>query len=384
MHRIDAPGATATNEFTDGDPVNAIPATTLWSKWLNTLQRELANLVEGLGLTLDQADDTQVLTSIFKARRNRNLIINGNFDFWQRATSAASSVVGAWLYLTADRWATRLSAASGTVSSAQQVFTTGQTSVPGDPAYYLRTTLTAGNTITAYELRQAIEDVRTAAGKTVTVSFYMRADAAQNVTARLSQEFGAGGSAAVSTALGTLALTANWQSFSLKATLPDLVGKTIGVGDFMALVFDLPKTVASYVDISRVKVEESTVATEFSRAGDDIQGELAMCQRYFEKSYESSVVPGTATNNGALGFHASALGQTQELSAQFSVTKRSIPTITLYSSSGVSGSVTNQDGADPTATPGNISEHSFMSITLSSVPVAGHRHEAQYTADSEL
>ena len=67
MHRINSPGATASNEFTDGDPVTGIPATTVWSKWLNTIQREIANLVEGFGLTLDPADDTQMITAISAA-----------------------------------------------------------------------------------------------------------------------------------------------------------------------------------------------------------------------------------------------------------------------------------------------------------------------------
>jgi len=64
MHKIDAPNATGANEFTDGDPAQGSLATVLWSKWLNTVQRELVAICAAAGIPLDAANDAQVVAAI--------------------------------------------------------------------------------------------------------------------------------------------------------------------------------------------------------------------------------------------------------------------------------------------------------------------------------
>lgn len=64
MHKIDAPHATPNNEFTDGNPSTGIEATELIAKWHNTVQREIVNVIEGAGLTLNDANDGQLFASI--------------------------------------------------------------------------------------------------------------------------------------------------------------------------------------------------------------------------------------------------------------------------------------------------------------------------------
>lgn len=64
MHRIDGPGATTQHLFTEGDPTQGVPATTVTGAWLNAVQEEIANVVEGAGLTLDKPDNTQLLAAI--------------------------------------------------------------------------------------------------------------------------------------------------------------------------------------------------------------------------------------------------------------------------------------------------------------------------------
>ncbi|MHA0949577.1 pyocin knob domain-containing protein [Enterobacter ludwigii] len=56
--------ADANGEFTDGDPQTQIPCTWVMAAWLNTLQRELVNLCEEAGITIDPNDDTQVYQAI--------------------------------------------------------------------------------------------------------------------------------------------------------------------------------------------------------------------------------------------------------------------------------------------------------------------------------
>ena len=66
MQKIGASTASANplGEFTEGNPGAGVPATLLKAAWLNAIQRELAHLVEGSGLTLDAADDSQILKAI--------------------------------------------------------------------------------------------------------------------------------------------------------------------------------------------------------------------------------------------------------------------------------------------------------------------------------
>lgn len=66
MRKISALTDTADNngEFTDGSVASGKSPTILPSGWFNTIQRELVALVEGAGLSLDSADDTQVLAAI--------------------------------------------------------------------------------------------------------------------------------------------------------------------------------------------------------------------------------------------------------------------------------------------------------------------------------
>lgn len=65
MHRIDGPGATVDNLFTEGDPINGVPATTVTGAWLNSIQEEIANAVEAAGITLDKGDNSQLSEAIY-------------------------------------------------------------------------------------------------------------------------------------------------------------------------------------------------------------------------------------------------------------------------------------------------------------------------------
>lgn len=70
MRRNAGTDAAASNLFTDGDPGAGTPASVMNSDWANIVQEEIAEVIEGAGLTLDQAtafpsnDTTQLLTAI--------------------------------------------------------------------------------------------------------------------------------------------------------------------------------------------------------------------------------------------------------------------------------------------------------------------------------
>ena len=67
MFRIDGPGATNDNKFTEGDPANGARATVVTEQWLNAVQEEIANAIEGEGLDLNKQDSAQ-LKGLFSGR----------------------------------------------------------------------------------------------------------------------------------------------------------------------------------------------------------------------------------------------------------------------------------------------------------------------------
>lgn len=64
MHRIDGPGATVDKKFTEEVPAQGIPATDVTDDWLNAVQEEIAAVIEGAGIILDKAINTQLLQAI--------------------------------------------------------------------------------------------------------------------------------------------------------------------------------------------------------------------------------------------------------------------------------------------------------------------------------
>ena len=238
----------------------------------------------------------------------RNKIINGNFDIWQRGTSQTSSGYGS-----ADRWFNIHSGSTKTAS--QQAFNLGQTDVPGNSKYYLRHVVSsvAGDPNYCIAM-QKIEGVDTLAGQTATLSFWAKADSNKNIATEFLQYFGTGGSP--STLVNTIGvtthnLTTSWQKFTATVAVPSISGKTLGSNgdDRLELNFwfgagsnfhsrtnslGQPSNGTTYeVDIAQVQLEEGTVPTPFEHR--PIGTELALCQRYYEKSFNLSTAPANNT-----------------------------------------------------------------------------------------
>jgi hypothetical protein len=91
--------------------------------------------------------------------------------------------------------------------------------------------------------------------------------------------------------------------------------------------------------ITGVQLETGTVATTFEYR--PFGTELALCQRYYEKSYLTGVVPGTSTNVGMTSIYTTAAASQMGLTIKFCVTKRNTANMTFYSGSGVAGGYSN-------------------------------------------
>ena len=207
----------------------------------------------------------------------KNLLINGQFNVWQRGTSFASPTY------TADRW-------RGPGNAGRTI--TQQTGGPEGSTYYLRSQRDSGNTSTAATgIAQALESIQSKpyAGKTVTLSFWARAGAnysasSNSLTVDIVTGTGTdqtpwaswtGAALAVDTGV---TLTTSWQKFSVTGTLSASANQ-VGI-----LCIQYPTGTAGaadYVDFADFQLEAGSVATPFTTATGTLSGELALCQRYY-------------------------------------------------------------------------------------------------------
>ena len=225
----------------------------------------------------------------------KNYIIDGTFDFWYEGTSQTSSGYGS-----DTMWVN--SHVGSTKTHSRQSFTAGETFPDGNncPKYFSRTVVSsvagAGNYI---QKSHRIEDVTRLAGKTVTVSFYAKADASKNITIELGQQFGTGGSPS-SDVVGIdpqkIAITTTWTKYTRTITLPSISGKTIGTNGvntsstYLNFWFDAGSTYNSRTatlgqqsgtfDISKIRLEEGTADTKYDDRPFGV--ELSLVDRYYE------------------------------------------------------------------------------------------------------
>ncbi len=142
--------------------------------------------------------------------------------------------------------------------------------------------------------------------------------------------------------------------------------------------------------VTGVQLEKGVTATSFDYR--PYTTELQLCQRYFEKSYQQSVVPGTAGQNlGGVQFPiitAIPNGYQTGQSVSFMVQKRTAPTIVIYSYNGALNKLTLAGGADQgtnSCQPNLVGDWSFTTINNSGSSIgvtAGALY--QFTASAEL
>jgi hypothetical protein len=144
-------------------------------------------------------------------------------------------------------------------------------------------TATSPTGASANTLYQRIEDVNSFAGSIITFSFYARADATRTVNLNIVQDFGTSGSSQVGATGTAITVTTTMQRFSYTVAIPSIIGKTVGANSFLLMEFQFPVNTTSTIEMTGVQVELGSLATPFKRAGGTIQGELAACQRYYQR-----------------------------------------------------------------------------------------------------
>lgn len=265
---------------------------------------------------------------------NRNLLINGNFDVWQRggfvnliSLPGTMGVLAGTSQFTADRWlSVNVTSAVNRREITRQSFSTGQSDVPNEPTYFLRykqLITDAGST-----LGQPIEDVRTMAGKRVTLTWWMKSsNYSGTITVQLEQHYGGSPEvtpinvAAASGGTATLIAAAAWTKYTAIFDVPTLTGASLFEDNSLVLRFLLP-TGTWIIDFAQVQLEQGDGATSYEYR--TYLDEARRCERYFE--FHSGVFSDDITHTKPCYY--------------FATRKYRAPTIAFIAVSGTGGAVT--------------------------------------------
>jgi hypothetical protein len=311
----------------------------------------------------------------------KNLVINGGFDYWQRGTSLALS--STYTYL-ADRFKTTGRNGAGTQS--QYTLTAAESAICANLKYAYKLDMTSAATNTNPAIAQYIEDSWYYYGKTITVSFY--AKASKNVTLDTNADLIWANADNLSTTVSH-SLTTTFQKFTYTFTLSPSGTYNSATDTALILLFKTPMNDTYTVYITGVQAEYGSVATPFSRAGGTIQGELAACQRYYQKSFPLGTTPADATNaNGYVGSTNSyAQNYFTVAEVRFPVQMRVDPTITYYNPAVSNASKVRDAGGINYPCYTNIGPEPrgfSIGINATNFPGGGTLGFVHYTAEAEL
>ena len=314
----------------------------------------------------------------------KNKILNSDMSIAQRGTSVSVGSAS-WSTYTLDRYKCYSGNTATTVSQ--------NTSAPTGFSYSLKLQRPNGNTGTnGLLIAQIVETANCMSlqGQYVTLSFWVKKGAnysGGNVGVALLQGTGTdqGGDPYSWTGLTapindtSYSPTTSFVRLSYSTTLPSTAKE-------LAVVLSYTPTGTAGADdalyITGVQLEAGAM-TSYAPATGTFQGELAACQRYYEISYDGATPaasgttgfvgsPSMATNTGSNIYRALQIG--------YKVTKRAVPTVTIYDGAGTSGKITTYSSADLSQTAGvtgtadNIGQQNYRVYWLSTNGGAGWHH----------
>jgi hypothetical protein len=357
------------------------------------------------------------------AYSDRNKIINGCFRVWQRNTTFGPLTAASGNPYTADRWRISLGGtASATVTQQAAGSDYGPDRVGAISARVTSNAASSPGAADKNRFSQAIEGKNLLAlalgslwGGSFTLGFWVKA----SIAGTYSVAFLNGGSPGYRAYIANYTVnSANAWEFKAVTVPIDQSGtanwnRTNGIG--LNVVFDLgsgansegaantwlstesTRTTGSMQmlatnnatwELSKVQLEFGSVATPF--VDRLIDKELSSCERYYESSYSTGVVPGTVTLAGAYQGAIATAFLLGGATAFFQADKRAAPTMSLYApnSAGVGAAVSeyNPGGtfvANRSANAVNIGEKSFAIQGAGSL-TPGNYINAHWVAEAEL
>ena len=342
---------------------------------------------------------------------NKNYLINGGFAVAQRGTSFTStgSANNDDAY-TLDRWYI-LSDTNDVIDVTQDT-----TTVPTNGEFAIALDVETVNK--KFGIATIIEnkDVIGLVGNTVTFSFKAKVSAttkldnvkaaivawsgtADTVTSDIISAWGAEGTnptliadATYENTPANLNLTTSYATYSVSAAID-----TASTQNLILFIWSdvTDTTLGDFLYIAESKLELGSTATAFQYAGGTFAGELAACQRYYQKSYNIDVPPQTnSTTPGIVGMISSnnyaVPHQNRIAYVWLKVSMRANPTVTIYSfTSSTAGVVSNGSGTDLAAQSGLVewqNNNGFVVYNFSSSTITptSNTFVAHYVASAEL
>lgn len=296
-----------------------------------------------------------------------NLLINGNFDVWQRQTTFTPNDDT----FIADRW-NCLQEANASWTFAQET-----SSFPSGSNSALKcSNATANNQAGIVQILEG-KDAKQLQDKLVSLSFYAKTTGLEianlrcavlswtgtedTVTSDVVSAWGQNGTNPTWATNWTmentpvnLALTNSYQLFTAENISLD----TASLKNIAVVIWVDDGTIASGDDWWITQVQLNVGGTAATFAPRPIAQEVAMCMRYYEKSYNDTDYPGTNTGLDRAIVDTPAGGGA--MYQPFRVSKRTIPSMQTYDPVGGSG-VIGTDGANnaQTRTLDNIGHRGF-------------------------
>lgn len=380
----------------------------IYVRYLSTTTQSITPSQNTVSYSTLNSDNQSKLGISFK-----NRIINGAMVISQRnGTSSVTTGDGTYVL---DRWFTNQSQASKL--TVQQ--NAGSVTPPAGFPNYLGITVAATATIGStdyFNLAQNIEGFNTAdlgfgtsSAKTITLSAWVYSSttgtfggAVRNSAANRSYPF-----------TYTISAANTWTQISV--TIPGdtsgtWVGATNGIGLSVFFSFGVGSTYSatagawtssSYIIsatgaqsimgtvgntfyLTGVQLEVGTQATTFDYRS--IGTELALCQRYYSKSYSLGTVPGTSYDSSyAVPAFFIGTGNFGFVCGRpFAVAMRTAPTITIYAANGTAGSLNPWNGAAVAVSDIRTTENGITGGSYTGNTTVGLNYGFGYAASAEL
>jgi hypothetical protein len=224
------------------------------------------------------------ITTLEGIANNRNFLINGGFDFWQRGTSSTANAT----YIV-DRWLHSRTAGTHTVSQSTDVPT------EADVQYSLSFASTSGTSPTITQRIESINSLQFA-GQSVTLSVWAKSTTGTNALAWstsyptvidnwAAETADASGTFAASMTVGS------WTRYTATFTTNALATRGYAIK-----IFRNATTTSTTTLYAGVQLELGSSATRFRPAGSTYSEELVACQRYYFQTISN------ATNQINIGY----------------------------------------------------------------------------------